>query len=126
MFLNKADYRLAKGGGRTKIYLAAWHTGDDLLVYIYNKNIHLGAVAIGEFDNSTGRTTISIISRLGHKDDAVAQRVAYAITKHTKRATCVVAGIHVDAITQAEIAEILANGDDLIQEFVLQKLESEL
>ncbi len=126
MLLNKADYRLVKGGGRTKIYLAAWHTGDDLLVYIYNKNIHLGAVATGEFDNGTGRTTTSIISRLGHKDDAVAQRVAYAIAKHTKRATCVVAGIHVDAITQAEIAEILANCDDLIQEFVLRKLESKL
>ena len=48
-------------------------------MFIYNKNAHVGAVAIGEYDNEDERASVSMITRLRHKDDAIAQKAAYLI-----------------------------------------------
>ncbi len=109
---------LEKGEERTRVCLSARHIGEDLAVYIYNENAHLGAVAVSQFDHLTGRVSTSVITLLGHKDDAVAQQAAYLIAKHTRRPVCVIAGIHVDNITQDEIAEILRNANSVVEEFI--------
>ena len=102
-------YELTKGEGRTEVTLSAYHIGDDLVVCIYNENAHLGAVAIGEYDYKVERTSTSVITRLGHKDDAVARQAAYLISKAMKKPVCVVAGIHLDNITKEEIDKLLEN-----------------
>lgn len=111
-------YELTKGKGRTKVNLSAHYMGSDLIVYLYNENAHIGAVAVEEYDHKENRASTSVITRLGHKDDAVAQKAAYLIGKSTKRAVCVVAGIHLDNITDAEIDKIIENTISLVDEFI--------
>lgn len=111
-------HKIGLGEGRTRVYLSADYMGDDLIACIFNENAHIGAVATGEYDQKEKRTSVSVTTRLGHKDDVVAQRAAHSISKFTKKAVCVVVGIHVDKITKAEIADILENTDRLVDEFL--------
>jgi F420-0:gamma-glutamyl ligase len=112
-----ADYEISAGRGRTKIVLSARDMGKDVVITIFNENAHIGAVAIAEYSLNEKRASTSVITRLGHKDDVIAQKAAYAITKNTKGTTCVIAGIHLDNITRAEITEIEKNCDSLISQF---------
>ncbi|MBI4285035.1 MAG: hypothetical protein HY670_03920 [Chloroflexi bacterium] len=114
----RADWHLQKGAARTEVYLAAWRLGEDLLVWLYNENAHLGAVAVSQVDNTSGRVYTSLITLAGHKDDSVAQQAAYTICKAMRRSTSVIAGIHLDDITLQEIDEILANARGLTADFL--------
>jgi len=114
-------YELTKGEGRTKINLSAQYMGNGLIVSIYNENAHLGAVAVGEYDPKEKRASVSVITRLGHKDDVIAQKAAHSISKSTGKPVCVIAGIHVDNITEAEIGEILENTSSLVGEFITKE-----
>ena len=107
-------HALSKGVGRTKVNLVAYRVGRDLMVFIHNENAHIGAVAVGEYDDREKRASCSVITRLGHKDDAVAQEAARSICRHTKRPVCVVVGIHLDKITAVEIDSILENARSLV------------
>ena len=120
-----ATWRSAKGHGRTRVCLDARQVGEDILVYLYNENIHLGAVAVAEFDHKAQRASTSVITVLGHKDDAVAQQAAHSISKHLKKTVCVVAGIHIDRITTLEISEVLRNAEALVQEFVQKWIQDQ-
>ena len=113
-------YELTNGEGRTKASLSAYYMGSDLVVCIYNENAHVGAVALGEYDHNEARTSCSLLARLGHKDDIVAQKAAYLISKHTEKPTCVIAGIHLDNITEEEIEQILENTGSLVDKFISQ------
>ncbi len=115
-------YGLTKGEGRTKVSLTANYVGDDLVLYIYNDNAHVGAVAVGEYDHSERRVSTSVITRLGHKDDALAQRAAHAISKAIKGPVCVIAGVHLDEITNEEIDRLLENTAILVDEFIASQL----
>lgn len=112
------EIELSWGEGRTKVRLSAYRLGEGLVVFIYNENAHIGAVCLGEFDPASGRTSTSVITRRGHKDDTVAQRAAYLVTKGTRKPSCVVAGIHVDEITEVEIKRIKENAESLVEEFI--------
>jgi FixJ family two-component response regulator len=59
-----------------------------------------------------------VITRLGHKDNVVAQKAAYLISKNTKKSVCVIAGIHMDNITGEEIKQVLVNVNGLVEEFL--------
>jgi len=111
-------YELTKGEGRTKVNLLAYNMGNQPVVCIYNENAHIGAVAVGEYDHNEKRVSISVITRLGHKDDVVAQKAAYSISKRTKGPVCVIAGIHLDNITEEEIDKTVKNASIVVQEFV--------
>lgn len=112
------NFRLSTGKGRLAINLKAEEMGDGIIVRIYNRNAHIGAVAAGEYDPKTNRASTSVITRPGHKDDAIAQRAAYLISKNTGKPSCVIAGIHLDDITSEEIETILAGSEKLVQEFL--------
>ena len=109
---------LSRGEDRTQVFLSAYYLGNDMVICVYNENAHLGAVAIAEYDPESTRTSTSVITRRGHKDNAVASEVAYKITKTLKRPCCVIAGIHIDAITDDEIELILSNVSTLTDEFL--------
>lgn len=112
------EYKLTKGEGRTKVTLSAHHMGSDLVVSIYNDNAHVGAVAVGEYDHKEKRGSASVITAVGHKDDAVAQKAAYSISKYTKRPVCVIAGIHLDNVTKEEINKLIENVSIMVDEFI--------
>jgi gallate decarboxylase subunit D len=108
------EYLSEKGHGRTQVSLQATDMGPDLLVRVFNSRAHVGAVAIGEWDAEHQRASVSVLTRLGHKDDAIAQKAAYSISKNTRKAVCVVAGVHLDNISSDEIQQVLENANELI------------
>jgi len=112
------EHEITKGEGRTRISLSAQGFGGDLVVSIYNENAHIGAVAVGEYDHKENRTSTSVITRLGHKDDVIAQKAAYLISKHMKGPSCVIVGVHLDDITEEEIQKFLENTDGLVKDFL--------
>ena len=116
------ELRFSKGKGRTSIELLAYYLGNDLIVFIYNENAHLGAVAVGEYDREEKRASSSVITRLGHRDDEIAKRQAYLIARHTKKPVCVISGVHIDNITTQEIKEILSYSNSVVID-LLNELE---
>jgi hypothetical protein len=113
-----AEYELTKGKGRARVNVTVNSIGSDLVVRIYNQNAHIGAVAIGDYDYEHERASVSVITRLGHKDDALAREAAYLLSKSIRRPVCVIAGVHLDNITREEIDEILANTKTAINEII--------
>lgn len=109
---------LAAGEGRTKISLRWENVGDDLVVTIYNDAAHIGAVAVAEYHEPTGRASVSVISRPGHKDDIPANQAAHDICKATKRPVCVISGIHVDNISAGEIKQFVENARLVVAGFI--------
>jgi hypothetical protein len=97
-------YEITRGEGSTKVSLPAHHMGNDLIVYLYNENAHIGAVAIGEYERKEKGASTSVIAWLGHRDDVVAQKAAHPVSKSTRKPVCVIAGIHVDNISEMEIS----------------------
>jgi hypothetical protein len=106
---------LSEGKGRTRVSLSTKPVGRDLVVYLFNDSAHLGAVAVADYSCQEDRVSTSVITRLGHKDDAVACHAAHKLCKLLKKPVCAIAGIHVDEITEAEISEILRNCDKLVE-----------
>jgi hypothetical protein len=112
------EYTLFEGTGRSKLNLQAVEMGNGIVVRIFNENPHLGSIAVSEFDDRSQRTSVSMITRLGHKDDILAQKAAYSITKHIHRPACVIVGVHLSNITEEEISRIISVNDTLIEKFL--------
>jgi hypothetical protein len=112
------EYELTKGEGRARINVTVNSMGSDLVVRIYNQNAHIGAVAVGDYDYEHERASVSVVTRLGHKDDSLAGEAAYLLSKSTRRPVCVIAGVHLDNITREEIDKILANTKIAISEVI--------
>ena len=113
-----AEFELAKGEGRTRVNVAVNDMGSGLVVRIHNQNAHIGAVALGDYDHEHERASTSVVTRLGHKDDTLAKEAAYLLSKSMRRPTCVIAGVHLDSITEAEIDKILANTKLAVSEII--------
>ncbi len=113
-----AEYELTKGEGRARINVTVDSMGSDLVVRICNQDAHIGAVAVGDYDHEHERASISLVTRLGHKDDTLAKEAAYLLSKSMRRPVCVIAGVHLDNITRAEIDKILANTKAAMTEII--------
>ena len=109
---------LSEGEGRTRVSLSVQSLGDDLVVYVFNEQAHLGAVAVADYSHEAARASTSIITRVGHRDDVVASKVAHKLCKNLKKPVCAIAGIHLDDITEEEIAEIIRNCNKLVETLV--------
>ena len=113
-----AEDELTKGQGRARVTVAVNSMGSDLVVRIYNQGAHVGAVALGDYDHEHERASVSVVTRLGHKDDALAKEAAHMLSKYMRRPVCVIAGVHIENITEAEIDEILANSRLAMSEII--------
>ena len=112
------EYILTKGEGRARINVTVSSMGSDLVVRICNQDAHIGAVAVGDYDNEHERASVSVITRLGHKDDTLAKEAAYLLSRSMRRPVCVIAGVHLDNITAEEIDRILANTKLAVSEII--------
>lgn len=115
---NSGVARFSYGTGHRQIQLEARHFGEQLIVLICNLNPHVGAVAVAEYDPITRRSSTSVLTRVGHKDDAVATDAAHRISKAMRTAVCVVAGIHVDHANQADIETTVENAHRVVELFL--------
>ena len=103
-----------KGENRTQVSMSVNRVGEDLIVCFFNEAGHIGATAVADYYEKENRATVSVITRPGHMEDALASDAARRICKVVRRPVCVIAGIHLDDITKDEIAEILENCEKLI------------
>lgn len=110
--------RIYEGVGRTKVSLSAQPIGDDLLVRLSNRQAHIGAVALSEYNHGEKRASTSVLTRFGHRDDAIASMAAYEICRRFKKPVCALAGIHVDNITKEEIEQIVRNCSTLVDRYI--------
>ena len=106
---------LHAGRGRTKVSLSAQWIGEDLIVCLFNVRGHIGAVAVADYSHRENRASTSVITRLGHKDDSVAGNAAHKLCRKLKRPVCAITGIHVDDITEEEIAVVIENCNRLVE-----------
>jgi gallate decarboxylase subunit D len=109
-----------EGEGRTRVSLTTHWIGDDLIVTISNEFAHIGAVAVAEYGDKQDRSSTSVITRFGHKEDSIASNMARILSKALKIPVCAVAGIHLDNISGDEIEQIIQNCDKLANTCICQ------
>lgn len=109
------------GTGQRQIQLEARRFGEQLIVLVHNPTPHVGAVAVAEYDPVTGRSSTSVLTRVGHKDDVVAVAAAHRISKAMRTVVCVVAGIHIDGATQTDIEATVENAQKVV-ELLLERI----
>ncbi len=97
------------------------YVGEDILIVITGgTDPHIGAVSMGIPRQSLSNankisSTVSILTRTGHKDDEIAKVVAHQIAAHFNRNTIVTAGVHIDEAKNEQIEEFMINVKILIK-----------
>ena len=95
--------------------------GQDFVVVIWGgERPHIGAVALAQSrqslkDPQMKSATASVLSILGHKEDAVVKSVSERLAAVADRPVVVTAGIHWDNLEQSDLSKILKNVEILIQ-----------
>jgi hypothetical protein len=99
--------------------------GDDHCVVITGGDRpHLGAVALAQSrpslrDPARVSASTSVLTLLGHKEDVLAHRVAGRLASALNRNAVICCGIHVDAISPAEM-EFIDRAVDRFCDLVIQ------
>lgn len=112
----KASRRMERSAGRTSLLLEWERIGDDLSVKLTGGASHVGAVAVGIFDSTSGRASSSVITVPGHREDGLALQGARKVSQASRSVTVFTVGIHVDDITKREIEEIVSVSEGMIEE----------
>ena len=93
--------------------------GADLLVVLSGgTKPHIGSIAVALPRPSLANdgivsSTSSVYNFVGHKDHVIAQRVSELLSSQLNRNVVVVAGFHIDKISEEGIARVIENCDEL-------------
>lgn len=98
--------------GRITIWANVLVIGDDILIAVYGGDTpHIGSVSmavprpsLAAPDQSSA--TVSTYNFVGHLDDAIGDMIAKRLSSDLGRKVVVTCGIHIDAITLAEISDV--------------------
>ena len=108
--------KTSKTVGRITLVLEGRNIGGDLLVTLTGGAAHIGAAALAYRDFGTGRTTASVLSAPGHKEEEIALKGAKTLSKALNKTVLFTAGIHLDDITPEEITEIEKTCMEIIED----------
>jgi hypothetical protein len=114
VFLNT----ITETAGRAEIVLEWELMGEDYIVTLKGGREHIGAAAVGMYDDNKGISTSSVISLPGHREEGIALEAARKISSCTHRTTVFMAGIHLDDITGEEINKIVEVSDIIVDRFI--------
>jgi len=95
------------GSGRTGVQLELRVQGCDLLLLITGGKAHVGAVAVLDGRCASGSAVVTELA--GHREGRLAGECAEILGEVWEGAVVVVAGIHQDRATRAEIDAIVTN-----------------
>jgi len=109
---------IKKGVGRIQLLLKGESVGNDQCFVLSGGREHIGAVAMGIYDRGSRRSSASVMSSPGHREDEIALRAARKISAVTQSTIVFMVGIHVDNITVDEIQEILKASEAMIDELI--------
>ncbi|WP_410508761.1 hypothetical protein RSJ42_00295 [Methanosarcina hadiensis] len=119
-------FRITKEVSRIEITLEAKKLGEDYLLTLTGGKEHAGAVAVGLFDEKSGRASSSVLTLPGHREEQLALDSARRVSKATEKTSVVVVGIHVDNISLEEIKEIVSTAEEMVGNFIAYCEESDL
>ena len=114
------------GKGRHRVHAAVQILGNDILLSIWGGTMpHIGSVSItqprtGMTNPEQRSSTSSVYNFPGHKDEAVARCCAEKIAAACDKKTVVVAGIHIDNASTADIVAIMENVDILCAQIIIK------
>lgn len=109
-------YQLKKVAGRTSLILDWKKAGNDYIACLTGGQEHVGAVAVGFYDEKSGRATPSVITSPGHMETQIAMGGAKAISQSSKSTSVFIVGIHLENITAEEIDKIVCVSEEMIDE----------
>lgn len=111
-------FQIIRKVGRIEIILKAKKIGEDCLLTLTGGREHVGAVAIGLFDEKSQRAGSSVITLPGHREEQLALQGARQVSRATKKTTVFVAGIHQDDISPEEIRDIVSAAEEMVESFI--------
>jgi hypothetical protein len=111
-------FRIMRNAGSIEIILEANKIGDDYLLTLTGGKEHIGAVAIGFYDEMSQRASSSVLTLPGHREEQLALQGARQVTRATKKTTVFVAGIHQDNISPEEIRDIVSVAGEMVENFI--------
>jgi len=123
--MDPASLPLTRSSGRITLVLNCVRMGQDLCVTLAGGDRpHLGAVALGQpypshQDPSRTSASTSTLTLLGHKEEALARDLADRLARTTGATVCVACGIHVDGITDQDLADIHELAEELARELLV-------
>jgi len=111
--------------GRFQVRALLLPLGDDFLVVLCGGKAHIGAVGMAEprpslRDPSQRSATGSVFTFLGHKEDVVAKALAEELSRGLGCRVVVVAGMHWEGLTEAEIEEVLELCKEIARKILLR------
>ena len=97
-----------------------WHVsitveqvGCDYICHLHGGDRHIGAVALSQWKD--GRPNTRILTVSSHKEGGLALHSAHTLCKASRRSVACIAGLHYDAVTSKQIAQILETAAILIK-----------
>ena len=111
-------FKVTEKVSRTEITLEVKKLGEDYLLTLTGGEEHAGAVAVGLFDEKSGRASSSVITLPGHREEQLALDSARRVSRTTGKTAVVIAGIHVDNISPEEIKEIVSTAEEMVGNFI--------
>ena len=109
-------YEASGNRGRVSVEIKAVIMGGGVVITLAGGDLlHVGAVALAEprpsrIDRKQTSSSVSVLVRLGHKEDELARRLAGVVAASLNLPVVLSAGIHIDHATAKDIrdAELLA------------------
>ncbi|MDR1516226.1 MAG: hypothetical protein LBS45_11080 [Synergistaceae bacterium] len=109
-----------EGSGRCKVSFICFLTGNGVIGHLVGgEKPHVGGVVLSSPRQSLTGDGIGcdswVIPLPGHKDVIVGQKMAETLCMGLNQPVSLTAGIHIDAATSSDIAEISKNCDEITQ-----------
>lgn len=104
--------------GKIEIVLDAKKIGEDYLLTLTGGKEHVGAVAVGLFDEKSQRASSSVITMPGHREEYLALNGARQVSRATRKTSVFVVGIHQDNISPEEIKDIISTVEEMVKSFI--------
>lgn len=115
---------ISEASGRIKVELTCIPMGKDLCVVICGGDFpHLGAMAVAQAraslaDPTRVSSSASVITLIGHKEDALAKDVADKVCIQLNKNVVTCCGIHLDNVSDDEIKLVSGLVEKLIQDLI--------
>ncbi len=111
-------FHIKRKVGKIEIILDAKKIGEDYLLTLTGGEEHVGAVAVGLFDERSQRASSSVITMPGHREEHLALHGARQVSRATKKTSVFIVGIHQDNVSHEEIKDIVSAAEEMVESFI--------